>query len=129
MAEEKKQKKSTKNETKETKETKLTANKKDVEENKILAVIAYFGILFLVPMLTKKDSPFAMFHAKQGLIITLVWVAYGILSVLPFIGWFVIAPFGWILALVLNILGIVYAAQGEMKEIPLVGQFGKKINI
>ncbi len=46
-----------------------TVDQKDVEENKIMAVIAYFGILCLIPLLAKKDSPYAQFHAKQGLVL------------------------------------------------------------
>ena len=37
---------------------------KDVEENKLIAAVGYLGILFLIPLLAKKDSPFAQFHAK-----------------------------------------------------------------
>jgi hypothetical protein len=44
-----------------------SGSSKDAEDNRVMAAIGYLGILFLVPLLVKKDSPFAQFHAKQGL--------------------------------------------------------------
>jgi len=102
---------------------------KDVEENKIWAVISYLGILCLIPLLAKKDSPFAQFHAKQGLVLFIAGVIVGAVSALPLIGWFVVAPLGSLFLLILAIMGIINAAKGEMKELPLIGQFGKKINL
>jgi uncharacterized membrane protein len=105
-----------------------TADQKDIEENKIMAVIAYIGILCLIPLLAKKDSPFAQFHGKQGLVLFIAGIIVGAVSALPFIGWFIVAPLGSIFILILAIMGIINAAQGKMKELPLIGQFGKKIN-
>lgn len=34
---------------------------------KLMSVLAYFDILFLVPLLLAKDDGFAQFHAKQGM--------------------------------------------------------------
>jgi len=107
----------------------VTANKNDVEENKIWAVIAYLGILCLIPLLAKKDSPYAQFHAKQGLVLFITGIIVGAVSALPFIGWFIVAPLGSIFVLVLAIIGIVNAVQGKTKELPLIGQFGRKINL
>jgi len=45
----------------------VTGNQKDIEENKVLAIISYFWLLCLIPLLAKKDSPFAQFHAIRGL--------------------------------------------------------------
>ena len=54
-------------------------DKADVEQNKVMAILAYFGILVLIPILAAKDSKFARFHANQGLLLC-------------------IAMFGWIIA-------------------------------
>ena len=93
---------------------------KDVEENKLWAFVGYLGILCLIPLLAKKDSPFAQFHAKQGLILTIAW----------FFAW--VPFFGWILALVTFVfwvMGIVSVFSGKMKPLPIVGDLAKKINI
>lgn len=105
-----------------------TADSKDVEDNKIWGIIAYIGILCLIPLLAKKDSAFAQFHAKQGLVLFITGIIVGVVSALPFIGWFIVAPLGSLFVLILAIMGIINAAQGKMKELPIIGQFGKKFN-
>ena len=42
---------------------------KEIEDGKIWAFIGYWWILFLVPLLGKKDNKFALFHGKQGLVL------------------------------------------------------------
>jgi|GEM_PF-4342849 len=42
-------------------------DKADVEQNKVMAILAYFGILVLIPILAAKDSKFARFHAQPRL--------------------------------------------------------------
>lgn len=93
---------------------------KDVQENKLWAMLSYFGILVLIPLLLKRDSKFTQFHAKQGLI----------LLIGEFFVW--IPLFGWILGVVIFVLwimGIVRALSGEMKPLPIVGELAAKLNI
>lgn len=96
----------------------------DVEKNKVVAIVGYlFPILFIVPLVTDaKNSPFAKFHANQHLIIFISWIAVSIVgSVIPFIGWFLILPFGYLALFVLAIMGLINASRGEMKPLPLIG--------
>ena len=95
-------------------------NSKDVEENKIFAVLAYLGILVVIPLLAKKDSKFAMFHAKQGLVLLIAWVIAWLLSFV-FIG-FILD----IVLIVFSIWGIVNAATGKWAKLPLVGDLAEK---
>jgi len=39
----------------------------DIQANKILALLSYFWLLFLVPWFLAPNSRFARFHAKQGI--------------------------------------------------------------
>ncbi len=100
------------------------ADKNDVEQNKVYAILAYLGILVLVPLLAAKESPYAQFHANQGLLLFLAGIALSfawfILAFIPFIGW-LLSFSAWVLLLVLAIMGIVNAAQGEMKKLPIIG--------
>ena len=88
----------------------------DVQKNKGMAIVAYF--IFFIPLLTDaKHSPFAMFHANNGLILQAGGlIASFILAFIPFVG--MIAQLG---LFVLWIMGIVSAAQGQMKPLPLIG--------
>lgn len=100
--------------------TQTTPPAGDVESDKIVAALSYVWILFLVPLLGKKDSEFAQFHAKQGLMLFLI----------SFLSWFPIL--GWMIGLVLivvSIIGIIKALNGEKWEIPYVYNWSKKINL
>ena len=98
----------------------------DIEKNKILAVLAYFGILFLVPLLAGKDSKFAQYHANQGIILFITWliamVARIMVAQIPLIGG-ITSKAIYVLMIILCIIGIVNAAQGKAKELPVIGKF------
>lgn len=103
-------------------------DKKDIEENKLLAAIGYVGILCLLPLLLKPKSSFAKFHGKQGLILCIGWAVNFIIGLIPVIGW-VVGFIGMIALAVLSILGIVKALAGEYWEMPYLAEYAKKINI
>ncbi len=98
----------------------------DISANKGMSVLAYFGLLFLVPLLAAPNSQFARFHTNQGLILFIVdmvaGVIAGILSIIPFVGG-ILSGVLVLCITVLMILGIVNAAQGKAKELPLIGKF------
>lgn len=93
---------------------------KDINENKIMAVLAY--ILFFIPLLAARESKFAMYHANQGLVLFLAAAIVNIIgSIIPIIGWFIIIPLVNLGILVLAIIGIINAANGDSKPLPLIG--------
>ncbi len=120
--EENKEEVQTEEKTEEKKETVQTASREDIEKNKTMAILAYF--LFFLPLLTDaKESKFAMFHANQSLVLLLAQiVVYVVGTIIPFLGWFIILPLGIIFLIVLWIMGIINAANGKMKELPLIGK-------
>lgn len=91
----------------------------DVKENKLWALLSYLGVLVVLPLIMKKDSKFALFHAKQGLVLLAGWI----LSWLPF------GPIIGIIALIFSIIGIINVLNGEEKKLPIVGDLAEKINI
>lgn len=94
----------------------------NVDNVKAVAAVAYLGFLFFVPLLTNPESDFARFHANQGLLLLITAVVVNILGpVLPVIGWFIIWPLGSIFVLVLFIMGLINALNGEKKPLPLIG--------
>lgn len=94
----------------------------DVEKNKGMAILAY--IIFFIPLLAAKDSKFAMYHANQGLILFLAALVANVVSaIIPFIGWFLIWPLVTLALVVLAVLGIINAAQGQMKPLPIIGKY------
>lgn len=101
---------------------------KDIEENKAIAVLSYIGILCLVPLLAKKESRFAQFHAKQGLVLFIVEVVVYIISIIPIIGW-LIGIIGTLIFIVISVIGIIKVLNGEYWEMPLIADLAKKINL
>ena len=97
-----------------------------------MAILAYIGILVLIPIFAAKDSPYARYHANQGLVLLLAAViysvAYFILSaILMLISLYlsiIVTLLGLvsIAFLVFMILGIVNAATGQKKPLPLIGK-------
>lgn len=110
----------------------MGGDKKDIEENKVVAAIGYLWILCLVPLLAKKDSKFAQHHGKQGLVLTVVsvimWVVGFILAFIPVIGWIILFAC-WITIIVLAVLGIINALNGNFWEMPILGEYAKKIKL
>lgn len=93
----------------------------DIEKNKVISALAY--ILFFLPLIVCPDSPFGKYHANQGLLLLIVSIAGNIiLSIIPFIGW-VLIPLFTLAIFVLAILGIVNAAGGKAKELPVFGKY------
>jgi uncharacterized membrane protein len=105
------------------------SDQEDIEKNKVFAVLAYIGLLFLVPLLAAPQSKFARYHTNQGVILfianIITSVAAMVLMFIPFVGCFgavavFAAAIGW---LVLMIIGVVNAASGQYKPLPLIGHY------
>ena len=110
-----------------TKDTTPEYDPQDIQANKGMAVLAYLGILVLIPLLGAKESKFARFHVNQGLILAvieiIIWVAVRALGWIPVVGW-ILRIARWIISvicLILAIIGIMNAAKGEAKELPFIG--------
>lgn len=115
-------------EEKSTKENETTNKKEqkgeDLEQVKVMAALAYLGILFFLPLVTNPESKFGKFHANQGLLLLITGLVINTLGTfLPVIGWFIILPLGWIFVMVLFIMGIVNALNKKMTRLPLIGNF------
>lgn len=102
----------------------------DIQQNKAMAILAYFGMLFLVPMLAAPNSRFARFHANQGLVLFILDIALSALAAffswVPFLGK-IIGGSVTAVGLVFTILGVVNAANGQAKELPLIGAIARHI--
>ncbi|MBR9692082.1 hypothetical protein GOV06_04820 [Candidatus Woesearchaeota archaeon] len=88
---------------------------------RFFALLSYLGILFLIPLLVKRDNKWIHQHAKQGFIMFLA----GFLVWIPLLGWilgvylFVV----WIIVLIKVLTGDSYW------KIPIIGDIANKIHI
>lgn len=104
---------------------------KEVEEGKIFAFLAYLLSIigFVIVLLAKKDNKFAMFHAKQSLVLFIVYIiGWIVLMLIPVLGWMLLFVW-WIIMLIFTILGIINALTGKEKELPIIGKYAEKIKI
>jgi len=110
----------------------------DAEENKGMAILAY--ILFFIPLLTgdHKKSPFVKYHTNQGFLLFITYVALGIVTnIISRLLWVMlrgvytwglygtlnsIVNLLWIAPTVLLVLGVINAANGRTKPLPVIGE-------
>lgn len=114
-------------------EENIVFNEEDVRSNKAMGVLAYIGILFLIPLFAAKDSQYARFHTNQGLVLFIADIALNVVArivciilgnALGLVAVPVITVINLavdIIALVFLILGIINACSGEPKKLPLIG--------
>lgn len=103
----------------------------DIQNNKIMAALAYMGLLVFIPLFAARESRFAKFHVKQGLILLFAEmgfsVSYCVLSfVVLSISWrlyFIVRIAGMVsyVFLVLAAIGISNAVSGRVKKLPVIG--------
>ncbi len=111
--------------------THQTQHKGHGEESVLWATLAYVlsivGFLLVVGM--RKHDHYAMFHAKQSLILFFGFViAWLVDAVVPFVGWLVGGVLT-VLLVILWVIGIVNALRGKQAPLPVVGVFAEKITI
>lgn len=99
----------------------------DINKGKTAAIIAYIlfvGALIAMSMNADEKNKFASFHIRQGLGLSITFVAVGLI-ISNFSTPHIVIPF-WIFISILWSFGIITAIKGETKEIPLVGKFYQK---
>ena len=96
------------------------------------AILAYLAILVLIPIFTAKDDLYTRFHANQGLVIFIINILINgisqstanMVSEMSFVPALIVSGLLGLLGIfffVLNIIGIINAATGKMKPLPLIG--------
>ncbi len=94
------------------------------ENNKLMGVLAYLGILIIIPFVMAKNEPFVKFHIKQGLILVIIELVVWLIGMMMWQLWAILQIVN-LATLVLAIIGIVNVVQGHQKELPLVGSLAK----
>jgi len=131
-----------------TKDSTESYDKKDIENNKFLSVLSYFGPLAFIPFFVGKESKFVQFHAKQGINLFIVELIMG--GVVYFLNLifqipkicsadslnldyicgmelplFVSIPLDFLQVIlgIVALIGVIYSCQGKAKEIPILCKF------
>ena len=104
-------------------------DKKDIEENKAMACLAY--IVAPVPYFTEEKSKWVRYHAIQGMNFFIIFVSMCL--AVSIINSLILFPFPFLKAITRTILytfGVIYAligiinvCNGEAKELPIINKF------
>jgi uncharacterized membrane protein len=98
----------------------------------LMIFLSYLWILAVIPLLVEKDDAEVQWHAKHGLVLTVLeivlYVALGILSFVPVLGCVVVfLPFLVALGfLVIRIMAIVKAMNGQRFTVPGISDFANR---
>ncbi len=98
--------------------------KQDIEKNKAVAALSYVWILFLLPLLLKRRSKFAQFHAKQGLVLFGIEIVVSLFVWIPLLGQIISLAL-----LIVCVVGVIKTLNGEWWKIPYIYNWSKKINL
>lgn len=102
------------------------AGSSGLPQNTAAALSYVFGFITgLIFLFLEKENKFIRYHAMQSIVLSVALIVLNtVLGFIPFIGWFfnlLLAPAG----LIIWIVCIVKAYQGEWFEFPLAGPFSK----
>ncbi len=100
---------------------------KSASTGNVYAILAYLWVLCLVPVLMKRDDEFVRFHARQGLMLFIIEVGVGIISIIPFFGP-LIYKLGILVLGLISLIAITQVLMGNKWEIPIIGEWARKIN-
>ena len=92
----------------------------------IVSYLTFIGWIIAFVLYQNNKSELAIFHIRQTLGIYLMGIVGMLFLWIPLIGWIlsILLP---IFIFVLWIIGLINAAQGETKPVPLVGEFSQEL--
>jgi uncharacterized membrane protein len=91
----------------------------------LMIVLSYIWILFLIPLLAEKDDKEVQWHAKHGLVLSVVEFLLQMVLSVTGIGCF-FAPFVFLAFLVIRLMAIVKGLNGERFMVPVVSEYANK---
>lgn len=105
---------------------------KDNRNEKLVAAMAYLGILVVVPFFMERKTQFVRYHLGQGATLFAVEILYGILYQLLavtvlMVSWRLyliirIAGYAAFVFPVLSAIGIINVVNGQEKALPVIGR-------
>ncbi len=96
-----------------------------ITEDKTVAILAYItliGFIVAIVLHSSKKTSLGAFHLRQALGLILSAVVLAFIGVIPILGW-LLAWVGSIFLLVLAIIGLFAAVNGQKKPVPVLGEY------
>ena len=96
------------------------STKKQIEDGKTIAIVAYLtwiGLVIAFIMNHEKKNEYAKFHLRQALLLVIIGVVGWIVFWIPVIDWLLAVAL-----LILWIMGLVHAINGQETPLPIIGK-------
>jgi uncharacterized membrane protein len=87
----------------------------------IIAYITLIGLIIAFILNSEKQYAFTKYHIRQMLGIVIGGIVASLLSLIPFLGWLISLAY-LILAVIMWIVGLMHAINGQMKPVPVLGE-------
>lgn len=98
----------------------------DIEKTKILAALSYIpfgGLVFaLIGLVAEPQSKYLRYHVNAVLALTVFFFALTLLNVVPILGQ-IAYGIGVIIYIVISIMGICRAKDGNTQPLPIIGKY------
>lgn len=96
----------------------------DIELNRGIAALSYVWFLCFIPLFLRRDSDFAQFHAKQGLVLFAIELVGTVIFWIPIFGWLL-----YVVVVVISIYGFFKAIDGKYWPAPVISRWAERINL
>ncbi len=103
-----------------------------IPEDRTVAILSYItiiGFIIAIVMHGSKKTALGAFHLRQALGLFITGLAFGlcviVLAFIPILGWLAIIV-GWVGLLVFVLMGLIAAASGQQKPVPVLGAHYQK---
>ena len=97
----------------------------EIDSAKALSAICYvLPIIVLVPLI-QKDNSYALFHARQVLIMVVLLLGLSVLGIVPFFVC-VVGPVSLVAWLTFAVIGVMNSINGRAQMLPVIGVYGER---
>ena len=96
----------------------------EATNDKTMGIVAYLTIIGLIAAIVMNKDPknqFTSYHIRQSLGLCITGFVLAVIGIIPFIGW-LISIFGTLFIVILWILGLINALNGQEKPVPVLGK-------
>jgi len=95
----------------------------NIQKNYKISALSYFWVTCAIPLIFSKDE-FVKFHAKQGLVLSIIQIISSFVIIIPVLGWIFA-----VVIIFISVLAIKSALSGGKWKIPYIYELSKRINI
>ncbi len=101
-------------------------SKEEIDTGKGMAIVCYFNLLVIIPLIFEKSNNFVRYHINQGLSLCLFTIVTGVIKLMLndiLLYSYIFAILMALLIIIMMVIGIKNVCSGEEKPLPIIGNF------